>query len=196
MKILEQIGTVGLIIVVLPLIIGFFLPSKRHLKRSITINAPVGIIFEEVNNLKKWQNWSPWQNIDTNTTIIYEGSEAGVGSTMTWASKHPQVGKGSQKIVVSNPNRCIITSLEFVDWSDSVTTTDWKFEQQTADETQVTWSHDSDNKGKLLYKYMDILIYFKLGKSYSQGLQNLKEYVERIYQQQQDTQEEKVSRNS
>ena len=111
------------------------------------------------------------------------------GCTMIWASEHPQVGKESQQVVVSEPHRRIVINLKFADWEGSVTA-GWKFEEQAAGGTRVTWTNDSDNKGKFWAKYMDIIIYPKLGRSYVQGLQNLKTHVERLYAQQQDTQEE------
>ena len=64
-------------IVLLFLVIGMFLPAQRHLERAITINAPDSAVFKEVNSLQRWQNWSPWRDIDPKATVKYEGPEAG-----------------------------------------------------------------------------------------------------------------------
>ena len=189
MNLLKQIGTAVGVIVLLFLVIGVFLPAQRHLERAITINAPASAGFQAVNSLRKWENWSAWRDIDPNATVKYEGPEAGGGCTMSWASENPKVGKGAQQIVVSEPNRRLVISLNFVGW-EGTGTAGWQFEEQAAGGTQVTWSHDSANKGGLLDKYMAIILYPKLGKSYAQGLQNLKAHVESLDAQQQAVQEE------
>ncbi len=185
MSILKKIGIVLASILLLIVVIGMFLPSKRHMQRSITINTPPSAVFKEVNSLKRWENWSPWRDMDPNATTKYEGPEAGIGCTMSWASDNPKVGRGTQKIVVSEPNQHIVINLDFADW-ECTADTGWKFEEQAAGETRVTWSNDSDNKGKLLNKYMDLMIRPELGKNYEQGLKSLKAHVESIYAQQQD----------
>ena len=187
MRILRSIFTtlaVGLLVVI---VIGWFLPSRRHLQRSITIYTPPSAVFQEVNSLKKWEYWSPWRDMDPHTTIQYEGPESGVGCTMSWASESPKVGKGSQQIIVSELNQNIVINLDFANW-DGTVIVNWKFEEQAAGETLVTWSNDSDCKGKLFYKYLDLIISPKLGKNYEQGLKNLKTHVEGLYAQQQPLQ--------
>ncbi len=163
--------------------IGWFLPSKRHLERSITIHAPSAAVFKEVNSLKRWEHWSPWLDVDPHTVVHHEGPEEGVGCTMSWVSENPKVGKGAQQIVVSEPNQHIALNVDFVDW-DGTIAAGWKFEEKGENETLVTWSNDSDNRGKLLNKYMDLIIYPALGKSYEQGLGNLKAHVESLHAQQ------------
>ena len=178
--------TVGLLLII---VIGLFLPSKRYLERSITIYTPPSAVFEEVNSLKKWEKWSPWRDIDPRAMAKYEGPEAGIGCTMSWSSDHPKVGKGTQRIVVSEPNQHVVMHMNFAGW-DGTVTAGWKFEEQAEGETHVTWSNDSDNKGKLLNKYMDLIIYPELRKNYAQGLKNLKTHVENIYARQRELQKE------
>lgn len=168
--------------------IGWFLPSKRHLERSITIHTDPTAIFKEVNSLKRWQYWSPWRDIDPHAAVNYEGPEAGVGCTMSWTSENPKVGKGVQQIVASETNQHIALNVDFADW-DGTIAAGWKFEEKGENETLVTWSNDSDNHGKLLNKYMDLIIYPALGKSYEQGLENLKAHVESLQVQQTTLQE-------
>ena len=178
--------TVCLLIII---VIGLFLPSRRYMSRSIAVHTPMDVVFNEVNSLKRWKNWSPWQNMDPHTVIQYEGPEAGVGCTMSWASEHPQVGKGTQQIVVSEPHQHIVINLDFVGW-DGTLTAGWKFEEKGENETLVTWSNDSDNQGKLLHKYMDLIIHPQLIKAYEQGLKSLKAHVENLRVQQQELQKD------
>jgi hypothetical protein len=44
------IGIVGVVVVLL--IIGFVLPGKMEISKSISMNAPASYVFEEINNLE------------------------------------------------------------------------------------------------------------------------------------------------
>jgi Polyketide cyclase / dehydrase and lipid transport len=189
MSTLRKIFIVLAVSLLLISVIGLFLPSERYLERSITIYTPPSVVFEEVNSLRRWEKWSPWRDIDPNAVAIYEGPEAGIGCAMSWDSPNPKVGKGIQRIVVSEPNQRVVMSVDFADW-DGTITAGWKFEEQAEGETRVTWSNHSDNRGKLLSKYMDLIIYPGLGKNYEQGLKNLKAHAEHTYAQQRELQEE------
>jgi hypothetical protein len=187
MSILKNIFIALAVSLLLIIVVGIFLPSKRYLERSITIYTPPSAVFEEGNSLKKWEKWSPWQDIDPRTIAEYEGPEAGIGCTMSWSSEQPKVGKGTQRIVVSEPYQHIVMRMDFAGWDG---TADWKFEEQAEGETHVTWRNDSDNKGELFNKYMDLIIYPELGKNYARGLKNLKAHVENIYARQRELHKE------
>jgi uncharacterized protein YndB with AHSA1/START domain len=194
MSTLKKIFIVLVVGLLLVNVIGMFLPSKRYLERSITIHTPPSVVFEEVNSLKKWEKWSPWRDMDPHAVTKYEGPEAGIGCAMSWDSQNRKVGKGTQRIVVSEPSQRIVMNLDFADW-DGTITAGWEFEEQAEGETRVTWSNSSDNKGEIFSKYMGLIIYPGLGKTYEQGLKNLKAHVENAYAQQRALQEEVEGEN-
>ena len=184
MNILKKAAVFLAAIIVLLVVVGvFFLPSKRHSEHSIMIEAPVSAIFQEVNHLKRWENWSPSWKLDPNMKIEYAGPEEGVGSTASWASRNFKVGKGIQKIIASEPNKRVVFDFQVTN-RKGTSIAIWKFEEKSEGRTQVTWISDIDNKGNLIYKYEDAIIYSKLEKLYEQGLQNLKTYVERLQTEQ------------
>ena len=39
-------------------------PSEFRVVRSATISAPAPAVFAQVNDLHKWQAWSPWAKLD------------------------------------------------------------------------------------------------------------------------------------
>src|SRR5688572_30446386 len=79
-------------------------PDDFKVSRSAIMNAPASEIFEQVNNLKAWDSWSPWANLDPDAKITYAGPEAGVGAKMSWDG-NMEVGKGSLVITESNTQR-------------------------------------------------------------------------------------------
>jgi len=36
-------------------------PSEFSVSRSATFAAPAPLVFAQVNELKRWEGWSPWQ---------------------------------------------------------------------------------------------------------------------------------------
>ena len=42
---------------------SFFISGDVHVERSATINAPADVIFQQVNVLTNWVNWSPWSEM-------------------------------------------------------------------------------------------------------------------------------------
>src|SRR5512146_255816 len=113
MNAVKKILLVLLVVIAILALVSAFLPSKIHVERSVTINRPPKVVFDQVNNLKVWKNWSYWDNIDPNMKSTYEGPESGPGAIHSWSSDHEKVGTGSMTIVeVSEPNS-ILTSLTF-----------------------------------------------------------------------------------
>src|SRR5689334_697501 len=72
-------------------------PDDFRVTRSATIPAPLAVVFENVNNLHKWEAWSPWAKMDPSAKTRYEGPPAGVGATFHWDGNN-QVGAGSMTI--------------------------------------------------------------------------------------------------
>ena len=74
------------------------LPSHVTVSRSVVINAPESVIFPYLNNLHKFEDWSPWRVRDPQLAVSYGGPESGQGARVTWSSKKPSVGTGSMEI--------------------------------------------------------------------------------------------------
>jgi hypothetical protein len=173
MKVLKKILIAILALAVVVLVIGFFSPRNVNVERSISINAPSESIFEEINSLRAMNAWEPWAKIDPEgTEYTYEGSDAGVGSTVSWVSEHPDVGTGTQKIIESLNNEKVRTELYF-GGSDAPSYADLII-SSNGEGSNVVWTlkidMGSNPVGKLFGFFMDGMI----GSSYEEGLQNLK----------------------
>src|SRR5690242_9760531 len=91
--------------------VGLMLPGGVHVERSAVIAAPAVQIFPYMNDLRKFNEWSPWARRDPRTKYAFTGPDAGVGAAMTWQSeKH---GAGRQRITASVPDEKVVTALDF-----------------------------------------------------------------------------------
>src|ERR1700757_2704122 len=90
-------------VIVVFLIIVATRPSDFRVTRSATMAAPPDAVFPHVNELRKWEAWSPWVKLDPNAKSSFTGPAAGVGAAMSWAG-NSQVGEGKMTITESRPN--------------------------------------------------------------------------------------------
>lgn len=87
-------------------------PKEFRVTRSTTIDASPKAVFDQINNLKNWETWSPWAKLDPTANTGYEGAAAGVGARFKWSSKVSKVGVGQLEIMNSHPSSKIDLKLE------------------------------------------------------------------------------------
>src|SRR6516162_2441523 len=93
-------------IVVLFVIVISLRPADFRITRTGRISAPVDVVFENVNDLHKWEAWSPWAKMDPNAKNNFAGPAAGPGSSMEWSGNN-KVGAGRMTITDSRANEKI-----------------------------------------------------------------------------------------
>jgi Polyketide cyclase / dehydrase and lipid transport len=164
------------IVIVVFLIVVALQPGAYSVTRSLTIAAAPDVVFPHVNELKKWGPWNPWEKLDPNMKLTYEGPEAGVGASYSWVG-NSEVGEGKMTITGSKPNDSIQLKLEFFKPMAGVSDTEFTFKPQ-GDQTEVTWSMSGKNnfigKAMCLFMNMDKMI----GGQFETGLGDLKAIAE------------------
>jgi hypothetical protein len=175
MRVLKIIGVTLGVLIVLFFIIGMFLPSEVHIKRSLLIPASSEVVFNEVNDLRKWKEWSPWYEMDPNMEITYEGFLMGEGASYSWESE--VLGDGKLTITESHPNQYIATDMHFMEQGTAMGY--YRFES-VEDGTLVTWGIETDMGNNPFSKYMGLLMDDMVGDDFEKGLQNLKTHVENL----------------
>jgi|SRR6185436_737513 len=172
MRILKIIGIGLLAIIALLLIVSFFLPSTVHVERSIVINAPAEIVFDEVNTLKKWEQWSPWDKMDPGMEKNYFGPESGTNAGYSW--KGPKTGEGKMTVTDSKPNELIATRLDF---GGIGAMSDYHFEPAEGG-VKVKWTFDSDKTNNPMFRYMNVMMNSMLVNQFDSGLVAIKRIAE------------------
>lgn len=102
-------GIAGLI--VLLLLIGFVLPARLEISKSISIHAPVQSVFEEINDLKRWEAWQYWNTLDPEMKIVYGEKTVGTGASYSWEG--PVLDKGNLAISESVPDKSVAITMDF-----------------------------------------------------------------------------------
>ncbi len=172
MKVLKYL----LYLVGLLVLVGVILPSKTHLERSIELTVSKSAAFEYLNNIRNFNNWSPWHGIDPDTRYEFTGPRSGVGAKMRWDSDNSNVGKGTQEIVNSVPDSRVDIALAFEGMGTASASYILRDGEQGAN---VTWAYEGDHGWNLISRYMGFfMLETFLGPMYEEGLGNLKQILE------------------
>lgn len=169
------LGLVGLVVVIIAL--GFVLPDRQHVERSVVINAPAEKIYAYVSDLNRSSDWQVWGDMDPAMKVSVAGS--GVGQVQTWESK--TMGSGSQTITGLTPPSRVDYKVEFGEMGSASAA--MRLEPQ-GEATKVTWSFDANmRKGVPIYMqpmatYMGFFMDQMTGKDYEGGLAKLKKSAE------------------
>jgi uncharacterized protein YndB with AHSA1/START domain len=164
------------VIVVVFIVVASMQPSEFSVTRTATISAPPPAVFAQVNDLHKWEEWSPWAKRDPAAKKTYEGPSAGTGAIYRWAG-NKEVGEGSLTITESRPNDLIRMKLEFLKPFQATNTVEFTFKPQ-GDQTLVTWTMMGKNNfiAKVLHLFMDMDK--MVGGDFEKGLAQIKSLVE------------------
>jgi len=152
-------------------------PAEFSVSRSATFAAPAPAVFAQVNELKKWEAWSPWAKKDPQAKNSYAGPAAGTGASMAWVG-NKDVGEGRMTIVESSPNALVRFKLEFFKPFAATNTAEFSFKEEGG-RTALTWSMRGQNgflgKAMCLVFDMDKMV----GGDFEAGLAGIRAIVEK-----------------
>ena len=151
-------------------------PAAFSVSRAAKMAAPPDVIFEQVNDLHKWQEWSPWAKLDPNAKITYAGPVAGVGAAFAWSGDR-KVGEGRMTITESRPHELIQFRLEMEKPMKATNIAEFTFKPEGS-ETLVTWTMSGTKN--FACKAMGLVINCDkmCGGSFEKGLAQIKSIAE------------------
>jgi uncharacterized protein YndB with AHSA1/START domain len=173
-KVLLGLGALLALVVVLVVVLSVVValqPAEYAISRSATLPAPPEQVFAQVNDFRRWDDWSPWAKLDPDAEAIFEGPDAGVGARFLW-SGNDAVGEGSMTILESVPHERIAMRLAFVRPMEDECLTEFTFAPAEDDpqRTVVTWTMSGHNNfmGRLVCLFINLDA--MLGEQFEQGL--------------------------
>ncbi|RMG81039.1 MAG: hypothetical protein D6714_13625 [Bacteroidetes bacterium] len=165
------LGLVALL-VVLVLLVGLIQPKDFHFESSTEIDAPPGVVFAKVNDLKSWESWGPWM-ADTTIQVSYGEKTEGLDASYSWTSENQ--GKGTLKIIEAVPGESLKTEINFDEQQPA--NGFWKFEPTENNGTKVTWGLDFSVPWPF-NAFMILNNEEQTTQMFSTGLSNLKTVIE------------------
>jgi effector-binding domain-containing protein len=166
------LGLLGLIVVLV--LVGFLLPGKMEVSRSLRVNAPPEYSFEEVNMLPNWQKWSYWNTLDTSMVVTYGDKTSGQGGSYSWESE--DMGPGKLIITESIPYQTIKADLDFMEQG---TAKAWYNFEPSGDSTNITMGFSTEFGANPLMRWIGFTIMeSEMNKAFDHNLNRLKEIAE------------------
>lgn len=150
-------------------------PEDFKITRSTEIAAPPAKVYAVVNDIRRWNDWSPWSKLDPGMQTVYEGPATGVGASQSWAGE--KSGTGKMTMTQSLPAKLVAFRLDFLKPMESTADVEFNFAPEGKG-TQVSWTMSGKNgfisKAFCMFMSMDKMI----GPDFEKGLASLKAMVE------------------
>jgi hypothetical protein len=139
--------------------------------RTGTVAALPDAVFEQVNDLHNWEDWSPWAKLDPAAKGTYEGPPAGVGASFAWAGNR-NIGEGRMTITESRPSELVRFKLDFLKPFKETNSAEFAFKPEGG-QTRVTWTMSGQNS--FFAKAIGLIINCDnmIGKQFEKGLEQL-----------------------
>lgn len=159
------------------LILPFFLlmmscKEEYHVERSITIDAPKDVVWQQIKYFNNWKNWSPWYAADSTMEWTFDGVDGELESSYSWTGENS--GSGTMTNTGITEGEELKYHVHFMEPWESETDGYLKL-TETEDGTQVTWGFEGVLKGiSSLFVNMDEMV----GPDFEKGLGLLKEQAE------------------
>lgn len=170
MKVLKRIGLVLLGIILIMALVGFFLPSKVRVERSIVVNSKAEIPFQLVNDLKQWHLWSPWYKMDSLAPYTFADKTAGLGASFSWTSEHRKVGKGKLTIIEAKEAEHLTIELDMEGWKTPIV---FEFKPE-GEGTKVNWIMEQDMGYNVFGRWFGLMMDAMMGEDFENGLKDIK----------------------
>lgn len=165
---------IGLLIFLLSLL----LPSRAIVERSGVIDAPIGTVYAQINDLKTWQHWNPWAAPGTAQEIRYSEPAFGTGAYYTWAGVQTDK-RITGKVTITNSDslKGVYYNMDF-EGMKSVKATFNLRPATTGTGTAILWRLETDLGYLPWWKFRGFLADRLTGPQLEDGLTKLKSICE------------------
>lgn len=173
---LKIIGILILLIVVYAIIAMLAFGKNYHYEKSMVIHAPKEKIWKQISSMQAVNQWNPWLKLDPNMKLVYSGTPGQVGDKYCWDSKNNDAGAGCQEIKELVPYQRQKTEMIFKKPFEGQATSEIILSPEVSG-TKVIWTMDTEQDPMM--KIMRPIMDYQMGKSYGEGLDNLKKLTEK-----------------
>jgi Polyketide cyclase / dehydrase and lipid transport len=151
-------------------------PDTFRIERSVSIDVAPEVIFSNINEFKRWGEWSPWDKIDPALQRTYSGAAKGKGAVYAWVG-NSQVGAGRMEIVEATPFTVIQIKIDFTAPFKASNTIDFTLTKR-GDITDVSWAMSGPQP--FVSKVMGLVFNMDkvVGGQFATGLSQLKQVSE------------------
>lgn len=151
-------------------------PDTFLVERSLSIDVAPEVIFSNINDFKKWSDWSPWDKLDPAMDRHFSGATKGKGAVYAWNGTS-KVGSGRMEIIDSVPFTAIKIKIDFTAPFAASNIVDFTLTKD-GDTTLVRWAMSGPQP--FISKLMGLVFSMDkmVGGQFATGLAQLKQISE------------------
>jgi carbon monoxide dehydrogenase subunit G len=152
-------------------------PDTFRVERRTSVQATPEQLYPLINDMQQFNTWNPFNRKDPAIQGSYSGPAAGPGATYAFAG-NKDVGKGSLRIVQSQPPRQVTMELHMIEPFEGRNTVEFSLVPRGAG-TEVTWAMHGPAPflSKLIGVFLDMDR--MIGRDFEDGLAALKARAEK-----------------
>jgi effector-binding domain-containing protein len=154
------------------------MPVQQKIERSVTINAPAAIIYQQLIKLKNFNTYSVWSQQDSAVKYTMNGTDGTVGASTSWVGDPDISGNGKIEIVSLEENKTIKHKLHFTQPKKGNAESAFTL-KETNGVTTVTWNFDLDTPRPWNIFNLFYSLDKKMGKDFEESLSMLKTVIEK-----------------
>lgn len=167
---MRRITQILIVIVIVVLLLPLLLPKSINTTVAKEFDLPVGMIFEEFNNLNEYSKWEPWVSSDSLVKQEFFAPYRGLNAGYQWKSA---TSNGEITIKKLETNKSLEYDLVGLDLGEK-TTMKVDFTPINNTSTKVTWGIASDEIG-YFSRYYTYFTSQKLQETLANGFTKLEE---------------------
>lgn len=173
MRILRIIFIFIFVIIGIYLLASLFIPKKYKVEKTLTLNAPVDIVFEQIASFKNWEKWSPQKEKDPDVKSLFGLDNKKAGSYWLWKGK--KAGEGRITLTEIDPQNQV--SYHYSSQKPFITESDGYIKlEPDANQTKVTWAMEGTFPFYL--RVMNLMMERRYGPDFDKGLSLLQKIAE------------------
>lgn len=174
---LYTLGVLAALIIGFCVVVGWQ-SGKYHIERQVVVNGPAKAIFPLLDDLKAWDDWSPWTKLDPNAQVTVSDPPRGKGATIHW-SGNDKAGEGLMTIITSEQDRLLEMEQVWVRPMEGKAMISFKLEPEGTG-TRVTMAMDGTHGfvGKVVCGLL-MNMESVLGPDFDKSLANIKALAEK-----------------
>lgn len=162
------------IVAVLFIVVGFLLPSHRHVEHSVETNRNMSIVFDTISSFNRFTDWNVLPLRDPNMDIRISDPASGVGARLDYTSEEEGLGQGSWEIVDVVPGKSVSFAITDEERGQNKRTTYTLTPTgRNNRNVRITQTYDVDYGMNLLGRYSGMYVSSGVGEAMKMSLQRL-----------------------
>jgi hypothetical protein len=179
MKLIKPLIFFLLAVLVVTAVLSMLMPTKQKIERSITINAPAAVIYQQLIKLENFNKYSVWSQQDSTIKYTLTGTDGTTGAGTSWTGDPEISGNGNIEIVSLEENKSVKHKLHFTKPKKGTAESAFTL-KETNGLTTVTWNFDLITPRPWNIFNLFYSLDKKMGTDFDESLASLKTAIEKM----------------